>query len=280
MRNYTHIAIIVGMGLHLAAMAILASLALPIGDGRRLPTPIDLVVDFPSMEVPAEATATTVRLEQDAPFSEFNRASELTSSHARVMKSAGDAVALRRRVDSEQAPRIARRDKLDLRSSRNVDIARGSRRHLERLIDRSPKLVARTPLVANFVPTLTTIRRPAIEIIYSRVRKPKPLEVAVLVTDEQDEYDRLAKPLPGNPLPRYPAGIYFRGRGGVCEIEVLVSNFGHVTRLRLIRSSGNEWLDRSGMSAVSQWRFTPAIQNGKAQASLVNVSVAFSVNTN
>jgi TonB family protein len=156
----------------------------------------------------------------------------------------------------------------------------GDRRHLERLIDRSPKLIARTPLVADFVPTLTRIRRPAIEIFYSRVRKPKPLEVEVFVTDEQDEYDRLAKPLPGKPLPRYPAGIYFRGRGGVCEIEVLVSNFGHVTRLRLIRSSGNEWLDRSGMSAVSQWRFTPAIQNGKAQASLVNVPVAFSVNTN
>ncbi len=82
---------------------------------------------------------------------------------------------------------------------------------------------------------------------------------------------------PANAVPPYPAAAYQQGQEGVVQLDVTVAADGTVTRLKLFRSSGFRLLDDAALTAVTDWRFTPATYRGRAIAYRVLVPVRFSI---
>lgn len=86
---------------------------------------------------------------------------------------------------------------------------------------------------------------------------------------------RNAHPLAGNPPPRYPPAALRSGIEGNVLIRAEIDADGTPTEVGLARRSGNRELDRAALSAVRNWRFQPALRDGKPVASAVQVPVAF-----
>ena len=78
-------------------------------------------------------------------------------------------------------------------------------------------------------------------------------------------------------LPEYPASALEKGAEGVAVIEVNIALDGSVSDLRIKSSSGSAEMDRSALSAVKQWKFSPALQGGGAIASVFEVPVRFKI---
>ena len=86
--------------------------------------------------------------------------------------------------------------------------------------------------------------------------------------------DRTARPL-SRTAPEYP-GAALRGREeGTVMVEVAVGTDGAPTDVSIARRSGSRELDRAALQAVRGWTFEPAIRNGEAVASTVQVPVDF-----
>ena len=65
------------------------------------------------------------------------------------------------------------------------------------------------------------------------------------------------------------------GETGTVMVEVAVDSKGVPTNVSIENRSGNRELDRAALSAVKQWRFQPALRDGKQVASTVMVPVQF-----
>ena len=76
-------------------------------------------------------------------------------------------------------------------------------------------------------------------------------------------------------MPRYPAAALRSGETGTVMVEVDVDSKGVPTDVSIENRSGNRELDRAALSAVKQWRFQPALRDGKQVASTVMVPVQF-----
>ena len=76
-------------------------------------------------------------------------------------------------------------------------------------------------------------------------------------------------------MPRYPAAALRSGETGTVTVEVDVDSKGVPTNVSIENRSGNRELDRAALSAVRNWRFQPALRDGKPVASAVQVPVAF-----
>lgn len=86
---------------------------------------------------------------------------------------------------------------------------------------------------------------------------------------------RNARPLPGNAPPQYPLRALRSGIEGTVLVRVEIDAQGVPTQVSLEHRSGNRDLDRAALDAVRNWRFQPALRNGKAEASAVQVPVDF-----
>ncbi|SDR12435.1 outer membrane transport energization protein TonB [Pseudoxanthomonas sp. CF385] len=86
---------------------------------------------------------------------------------------------------------------------------------------------------------------------------------------------RDARPLAGNAEPKYPASMLRAGVGGTVVVLAEVDAQGNPIDVRVVERSGERDLDRAAVSAVRQWRFEPAMRNGKAIATSVKVPVDF-----
>jgi len=84
------------------------------------------------------------------------------------------------------------------------------------------------------------------------------------------------EPIAGNPLPQYPAIALRRGEGGKVVLQVRIDENGLPTDVDVARRSGSRELDRAAIQAVREWRFKPAIQNGKPVSSVVELPIDFS----
>jgi TonB family protein len=62
---------------------------------------------------------------------------------------------------------------------------------------------------------------------------------------------------------------------GEVTISVLVSDQGDPLDVALVKSSGNDLLDRAGLANVRQWTFYPRLVAGKAVESRLTVTVVF-----
>ena len=86
---------------------------------------------------------------------------------------------------------------------------------------------------------------------------------------------RDARPMAGNAEPKYPAAMLRAGVGGTVVVLAEVDAQGTPIDVRVVERSGERDLDRAAVNAVRQWRFEPAIRNGKAIATSVKVPVDF-----
>lgn len=83
------------------------------------------------------------------------------------------------------------------------------------------------------------------------------------------------EPIAGNPLPEYPAVALRHGEGGQVVLQVRIDENGLPIEVDVARRSGSRELDRAAIQAVREWRFKPAIQNGKPVSSVVELPVDF-----
>ncbi len=86
---------------------------------------------------------------------------------------------------------------------------------------------------------------------------------------------REARPLASNAEPKYPASMLRAGVGGTVVVLAEVDAQGNPVNVSVVERSGERDLDRAALNAVKQWRFEPALRNGKAIATSVKVPVDF-----
>lgn len=75
--------------------------------------------------------------------------------------------------------------------------------------------------------------------------------------------------------PKYPATAYRNHEEGSVLVRATVDAKGVPGEVTVVRRSGSRDLDNAALAAVRQWHFSPAMENGKAIASAVEVPVDF-----
>jgi TonB family protein len=78
------------------------------------------------------------------------------------------------------------------------------------------------------------------------------------------------------PEPEYTPDAQKAKKTGIVLLQVIVTPDGHVRNARVVRSL-DSGLDQKAVAAVRQWRFQPALKDGKPVAVLVNIEVAFNL---
>lgn len=88
---------------------------------------------------------------------------------------------------------------------------------------------------------------------------------------------REARPLASNSKPSYPAAALRSGVQGSVVASLNVDTRGNVTNAAIVSRSGERSrdLDRAVLNTVQDWKFEPAVQQGRAVASVVRVPVDF-----
>lgn len=75
--------------------------------------------------------------------------------------------------------------------------------------------------------------------------------------------------------PQYPALARAARQQGVVILETIIDAHGSVSTVRVLR--GDPLLDDAAVEAVRQWRFTPALLNGKPVPVVMTVTVNFAL---
>ena len=78
-------------------------------------------------------------------------------------------------------------------------------------------------------------------------------------------------------LPKYPASALRAGETGTVLVMASIDRNGVPIDVTLDDRSGNREFDRSALQAVRQWRFQPALRDGKPVAATVRVPVEFAL---
>ena len=76
-------------------------------------------------------------------------------------------------------------------------------------------------------------------------------------------------------MPDYPVKAVEKGLSGLVVVRVYILKNGRVGQANVQNSSGYEMLDRSALSAVSQWVFSPASVNKESSEAWFEVPVRF-----
>jgi TonB family protein len=76
------------------------------------------------------------------------------------------------------------------------------------------------------------------------------------------------------PDPDYPIAARKRKQQGTCVLALVVDENGRPRDVHVIRSV-NKLLDQNAIDAVTQWKFKPALREGKAVAVRTSVEVGF-----
>ncbi|WP_414495391.1 energy transducer TonB [Stenotrophomonas maltophilia] len=89
--------------------------------------------------------------------------------------------------------------------------------------------------------------------------------------------NREARPLASNRMPTYPPAALRSGVQGSVIASLNVDTRGNVATAAIVSRSGERSrdLDRAVLSTVQNWKFQPAMHEGRAVASVVRVPVDF-----
>jgi len=89
--------------------------------------------------------------------------------------------------------------------------------------------------------------------------------------------NREARPLASNRMPTYPAAALRSGVQGSVIASLNVDTRGNVASAAIVSRSGERSrdLDRAVLNTVQNWKFQPAVHDGRAVASVVRVPVDF-----
>jgi TonB family protein len=117
-----------------------------------------------------------------------------------------------------------------------------------------------------------------------KAQKAIKAERASRVISQPVPQPKVAAPLPILPpsishriLPEYPVSALEQGLEGTVLLSIYVGMNGSAKKVEVKNSSGVSELDTSAVKAVSQWKFNPAAQGGKAVASWFEFPVRFEV---
>ena len=91
------------------------------------------------------------------------------------------------------------------------------------------------------------------------------------------ELDQTARPVFQSP-PSYPADLRQRKVEGVVTVLFVVDSDGHVLEPKVERSTDPAF-DAPALEAVRQWKFEPAVRNGKKVPSKLRIPIRFSLNS-
>jgi len=80
-----------------------------------------------------------------------------------------------------------------------------------------------------------------------------------------------------NPAPEYPMPSRLAGEEGRVELEVVVGTAGAPVSVKLARSSRFPRLDGAALQAVWNWKFRPALREGRPVRASVLVPIRFSL---
>ena len=80
-----------------------------------------------------------------------------------------------------------------------------------------------------------------------------------------------------SPPPRYPPTAFRNGITGTVKVGLDIDDTGRVTAVDVRHSSGNKDLDAAALEAARRWRFNPAIENGVAVASRIEMPIDFAL---
>ncbi|HBK44925.1 MAG TPA: TonB-dependent receptor, partial [Xanthomonadaceae bacterium] len=89
--------------------------------------------------------------------------------------------------------------------------------------------------------------------------------------------NREARPLGSNAMPTYPPRALRAGIEGGMVARIQVDTRGNVSDVSIVERQGNRDrdLDRAVINTVRGWHFEPAMRDGRAVASTVQVPVEF-----
>jgi len=88
------------------------------------------------------------------------------------------------------------------------------------------------------------------------------------------DYDRAPRPIKIT-KPQYPQEAFVKKIEGTVLVEILIDRRGRVVRAQVLESI--PLLDAAALETVKQWIFSPAIKDGRAVATVVNVPVGFRI---
>ena len=133
-------------------------------------------------------------------------------------------------------------------------------------------VVAPTPPPVPLAPsTPMSLPAPAPAPDASPIRHQDVLPVAPVGTSQAIAVDSVSPP-------PYPAPALRRSLEGTVHLLVLVGADGLPERVQVERGSGHRELDRAAREHVlAEWRFHPALRNGRAVPALVRVPIVFRV---
>ncbi|WP_314105660.1 energy transducer TonB [uncultured Stenotrophomonas sp.] len=121
---------------------------------------------------------------------------------------------------------------------------------------------------------------PATETPVATTPTPATRQAAPAITQRRAApavRDREARPLSSNAKPVYPRSALRSGVEGSVVASLNVDTRGQVTNADIVKRSGgrDRDLDRAVLTTVRDWKFEPAMHNGRAVASVVRVPVDF-----
>ncbi len=148
-----------------------------------------------------------------------------------------------------------------------------------------PVLFARESKIPVFMGEEITVQRAITAVKAGRaVRVERDVMAAKAVTAPVPAPE-VAVPLPILPprvsyrvLPEYPVSALEQGLQGTAVLSIYVGLSGAAEKVEVKSSSGVVELDASAVSAVSEWKFNPAVQGGAPLASWFEVPIKFVLN--
>lgn len=110
-----------------------------------------------------------------------------------------------------------------------------------------------------------------------QVRKAAPqIATAELQENQGAQFDSLPTPIE-NPAPVYPPAALASKVEGRLVLRTSIDETGNVTKLSILRSSGNDELDQAALEAVKNWKFTPGRRLGTNVSGQIAVPVVFRI---
>ena len=134
-----------------------------------------------------------------------------------------------------------------------------NRRPVETVQPPAPAAVETGPQAADSSASTTT--RPA-----RKAESTKPARATAINRDPQPV---------ARIQPDYPPQAFRNHEEGTVLVRVNVDANGMATNSQVVNRSGSRELDGAAMDAVRKWQFKPALKDGKAIASTVDVPVEF-----
>ena len=79
--------------------------------------------------------------------------------------------------------------------------------------------------------------------------------------------------------PEYPLLAKMTGVEGMVVLLILIDASGNVEEIEVVKSLGNTGCDEAAVKAIKQWRFAPAMRQGRPIAARVTMPVLFNLKT-